>query len=158
MTVSVGAIRKGAFAERACSAKLVWEAHEIPVVSDAGEVAIDVLGADLGFGKPVVAFQIDKSGGGSKRVYQIFLSINHRVFFTRLPGVIPIPPPTMISTIESKSGPMMPPAWMASRGCLVRTLTSCRPSYCASRKIISSMSVPNSDRTMTRRYQRFACK
>jgi hypothetical protein len=72
VTVSVGAIRKGAFAERACSAKLVWEAHETPVVSDAGQVAIDVLGADLGFGKPVVAFQIDKSGSGSKPVYQIF--------------------------------------------------------------------------------------
>jgi hypothetical protein len=72
VTVSVGAIKTGAFAERACSAKLVWEAHETPVVSDAGVVAIDVLGADLGFGKPVVAFQIDKSGSGSKRAYEIF--------------------------------------------------------------------------------------
>lgn len=72
VTVSVGAVRKGAFAERACFAKLIWNKEEIPVVSNAGEVGIDVLGADLGFGKPVVAFQIDKSGSGSGRVYQIF--------------------------------------------------------------------------------------
>jgi hypothetical protein len=72
VTVSVGAIKKGAFAERTCSAELAWEGHELPVVSDAVGVAIDVLGADLGFGKPVVAFQIDKSGSGSKPVYQIF--------------------------------------------------------------------------------------
>jgi hypothetical protein len=72
VTVSVGPIRKGAFAEHACFAKLIWNALEVPVVSDAAEVGIDVLGADLGFGKPVVAFQIDKSGSGSERVYQIF--------------------------------------------------------------------------------------
>jgi hypothetical protein len=72
VTISVGAIRKGAFAERACLAKLIWNAQELPVVSDAAEVGIDVLGADLGFGKLVVAFQIDKTGRGSERVYQIF--------------------------------------------------------------------------------------
>jgi hypothetical protein len=72
VTVSVGAIRKGAFAERACFAKLIWNEQEFPVVSDAAEVSIDVLGADLGLGKPVVAFQIDKSGSGSDRVYQIY--------------------------------------------------------------------------------------
>jgi len=72
VTVSVGPVRKGAFAERACFATLIWNGSEIPVASDAAEVSIDVLGADLGFGKPVVAFQIDKSGDGSKRVYQIF--------------------------------------------------------------------------------------
>jgi hypothetical protein len=72
VTVSVGATRKGAFAERACFAKLLWNGREIPVVADAGEVGIDVLGVDLGFGKPVVAFQIDESGSGSERVYQIF--------------------------------------------------------------------------------------
>ncbi len=37
-----------------------------------GKVGIDVLGADLGFGKPVVAFQIDQSGAGSNRTYQIY--------------------------------------------------------------------------------------
>ncbi len=72
VTVTVGAVREGAFSERACFAKLTWNGQEIPVASDAGEVGIDVLGAELGFGKPVVAFQIDKSGDGTKRVYQIF--------------------------------------------------------------------------------------
>jgi hypothetical protein len=72
VTVSVGPLRKGEFAERACFAKLTWNAHEVPVVSDAEEVSIDVLGADLGFGKPVVAFQIDKSGTGSLPRYQVF--------------------------------------------------------------------------------------
>src|SRR5258708_14079971 len=38
VTVSVGSIRKGAFAERACFAKLIWNAQEVSVVSDAAEV------------------------------------------------------------------------------------------------------------------------
>ena len=70
--VIVGPLREHSFAERACAAKLVWNGQEISVASDAGQVGIDVLGADLGFGKPVVAFQIDKSGAGSNRTYQIY--------------------------------------------------------------------------------------
>lgn len=72
VSVVVGPIRKGSFAERACAAKLVWRGQEVSVASDAGQVGIDVLGADLGFGKPVVAFQIDDSGAGSNRTYQIY--------------------------------------------------------------------------------------
>jgi hypothetical protein len=72
ISVIVGPMREGSFAERACAAKLVWNGHEISVASDAGQVGIDVLGADLGFGKPVVAFQIDRSGAGSNRTYQIY--------------------------------------------------------------------------------------
>jgi hypothetical protein len=72
VTVSVGAVQKGGFAERACFAKLIWNAQEVSVASDAAGVDIDVLGADLGFGKPVVAFQIDKYGSDSEPVYQIF--------------------------------------------------------------------------------------
>jgi hypothetical protein len=71
-SVVVGPVRSGAFAERACAAKLVWKGQEITVASDAGEVGIDVLGADLGFGKPVVALQIDESGGGTRREYRIY--------------------------------------------------------------------------------------
>src|ERR1022692_4603827 len=70
-TVSVGPMRNGSFAERGCAAKLVWKGQEISAASDADQVGIDVLGADLGFGKPVVAFLIDKSGGSSKRIYKI---------------------------------------------------------------------------------------
>ena len=72
ISVIVGPVRMGSFAERACTAKLVWNGQEISVASDAGQVGIDVLGADLGFGKPVVAFQIDESGSGSNRTYQIY--------------------------------------------------------------------------------------
>jgi hypothetical protein len=71
-TVSVGPLRKGGFAERACVAKLAWGSEEITVASDAARVGIDALGADLGLGKPVVAFQIDKTGDGANRSYQIY--------------------------------------------------------------------------------------
>jgi hypothetical protein len=71
-TVEVGPMRKGAFAERACSAKLISNGQELSVADDAGQVGIDVLGADLGFGKPVVAFQIDQSGRGTDVAYQIY--------------------------------------------------------------------------------------
>jgi hypothetical protein len=70
-------MRKGSFAQRACVAKLVWNGQEISVASDAGQVGIDVLGADLGFGKPVVAFQIDDSGAGSNRTDQIYSLAKH---------------------------------------------------------------------------------
>jgi hypothetical protein len=76
VTVSVGAVRKGAFSERACFAKVFSNTQEIPVASDVAKVDIDVLGADLGFGKPVVAFQIDESGSGFEPVYQIFSLTN----------------------------------------------------------------------------------
>jgi hypothetical protein len=83
VSVVVGPVRKGSFAERACTAKLVWNTQEISVASDAGQVGIDVLGADLGFGMPVVAFQIDKSGSGSDRTYQIYsLARSPRLLYT----------------------------------------------------------------------------
>jgi hypothetical protein len=71
-TVSVGPLRKGAFAQRACAAKLTWGSEDIDVASDAAQIGIDVLGADLGLGKPVVAFQIDETGDGTHRTYQIY--------------------------------------------------------------------------------------
>lgn len=77
VSVIVGPTRKGSFAQRACAAKLVWNEQEVSVASDAGQVGIDVLGADLGFGKPVVAFQIDDSGAGSNRTYQIYSLAKH---------------------------------------------------------------------------------
>jgi hypothetical protein len=77
VSVIVGPLRKGSFAQRACAAKLVWNGQEISVTTDAGQVGVDVLGADLGFGKPVVAFQIDDSGAGSNRTYQIYSLARH---------------------------------------------------------------------------------
>ena len=72
ISVLVGPVREGSFADRACTAKLAWSGRGISVASDAAQVGIDVLGADLGFGTPVVAFQIDQSGSGSNRTYQIY--------------------------------------------------------------------------------------
>lgn len=70
--VEVGPVRNGGFAERACTATLEWKGKEVPIAADADQVGIDVLGADLGFGKPVVTFQLDQSGSGFNRVYQIY--------------------------------------------------------------------------------------
>lgn len=81
-TVSVGPMRNGSFAERTCAAKLVWKGREISVASDADQVGIDVLGADLGFGKPVAAFQIDQSGRGSGRSYQIYSLAKPHLLYT----------------------------------------------------------------------------
>jgi hypothetical protein len=81
--VEVGPMRKGGFAERACSAKLILRGQEISVADDADQVGIDVLGADLGFGKPVVSFEIDQTGSGSHREYQIYsLSKPIRMLYT----------------------------------------------------------------------------
>jgi hypothetical protein len=76
-------MRKAGFAERACSAKLILRGQEISVADDADQVGIDVLGADLGFGKPVVSFEIDQTGSGSHREYQIYsLSKPIRMLYT----------------------------------------------------------------------------
>ena len=68
----VGPVRKDGFAERVCAATLSWKKKELSVAADADQVGIDVLGADLGFGEPVVALQVDESGSGSDRVYLIY--------------------------------------------------------------------------------------
>lgn len=83
VTVEVESMREGSFAERTCAAKLVSKGQEIHVASDVGQVGIDVLGADLGFGSPVVAFQIDTSGAGFNRTYQIYsLSKSPQLLYT----------------------------------------------------------------------------
>jgi Gram-negative bacterial TonB protein C-terminal len=58
VTVRVGAVKSGGFATRACEAELVWGSERAMVVPTAAQVDIDVLGADLGMGVPVVAFVV----------------------------------------------------------------------------------------------------
>ena len=83
VSVEVGPIRNGAFAERACEAKLVSKGQDVVVADNADQVGIDVLGVDLGFGKPVVAFQIDQTGRGSDVEYKIYsLSKPTRLLYT----------------------------------------------------------------------------
>jgi hypothetical protein len=50
----------------------MWGSDEITVASDVAQVGIDVLGADLGLGQPIVAFQIDQTGDGANRSYQVY--------------------------------------------------------------------------------------
>lgn len=68
----VGAATHAGLAGRTCSAVLKWNHGELPVVSEASVVDVDVLGADLGLDKPVVAFQVKKSAGDALTTYQIY--------------------------------------------------------------------------------------
>ena len=52
--VTVGATKSGPLAKRSCSAALAWNGQELRVAEEASKVDVDVLGADLGFGVPVV--------------------------------------------------------------------------------------------------------
>jgi VWFA-related protein len=72
VTVAVGATKSGGFAQRSCAASLAWEGHELPVATEAAQVDIDVLGADLGLDVPVVAFQIKKSRDEPEMTYLIY--------------------------------------------------------------------------------------
>lgn len=72
VTVLVGAAKRGELAKRSCSAALKWNYGELSVVPEASQVDIDVLGADLGLDKPVVAFQVKKSAGDVLMTYRIY--------------------------------------------------------------------------------------
>jgi hypothetical protein len=72
VTVSVGPARNGDFSRRVCRATLVWDKQDLPVVPEASQVDIDVLGADLGLDMPVVAFQVRKSDADPSMAYQIY--------------------------------------------------------------------------------------
>jgi hypothetical protein len=72
VTVSVGAVRNGQLSARACEARLTWSNQELLAVPDAWEVDVDLLGADVGLGAPVVAFKIKKSDIDPQSVYQLY--------------------------------------------------------------------------------------
>jgi len=72
VTVSVGAARKDGFAARACQAKLTWSKRELVVAPDAAQADIDVMGADLGLGSLVVAFQLKASETDPQIRYEIY--------------------------------------------------------------------------------------
>ena len=72
VTVSVGAVKNGAFARRICEAKFAWDKQRLQVEPEAWQVDIDVMGADLGLGTPVVAFQIRKTEVDSLVKYEIY--------------------------------------------------------------------------------------
>jgi hypothetical protein len=70
--VHVGPVRNGELATRRCEAELSWGKERVVVAPDASQIDVDVLGADLGLGVPVVSFQIKKSGDECCTTYQIY--------------------------------------------------------------------------------------
>jgi hypothetical protein len=71
IAVSVGAAKTKGFAARSCQAKLTWHKRDLLVVPDAAQVDIDVMGADLGLGSLVVAFQLKASDTDPQIKYEI---------------------------------------------------------------------------------------
>jgi hypothetical protein len=72
VTVRVGPVKSGGFATRACEAVLRWADERTVVVPTAAQVDIDVLGADLGMGVPVVAFVVQPTQGDGPASYEIW--------------------------------------------------------------------------------------
>ena len=72
ISVRVGAGQSGAFATRMCDAILSWKQGKLVAVASAPQVDIDVLGADLGLGVPVVAFQVRNADDNWQSTYLIY--------------------------------------------------------------------------------------
>ncbi len=70
--VTVGPQREHEFATRACEASVVRNRNEVVVARSAAQVDIDVLGADLGLGTPVVAFQIEQAASDVGTTYEVY--------------------------------------------------------------------------------------
>ncbi len=72
VTVSVGAKKNGLLGTRACEAKLTWNQGELVVVPEAWSIDIDVMGADLGSGVPVITFQTKKFNTDQLATYEVY--------------------------------------------------------------------------------------
>jgi hypothetical protein len=72
IAVSVEAPKTSGFAARSCQAKLTWGKHELVVAPDAAQIDIDAMGADLGLGSLVVAFQLKPSETDPQIRYEIY--------------------------------------------------------------------------------------
>ena len=57
---------------RSCSGTLAWDGGDLPVSTEMSQLDVDVLGADLGLGTPVVAFQVKKSAADWDMTYLIY--------------------------------------------------------------------------------------
>lgn len=71
VSVLVTAVKAGEFAAHSCGATVSWKQQDV-AVDRAAQVDIDVLGADLGQGVPVVAFQVRKADKDLQASYQIY--------------------------------------------------------------------------------------
>jgi hypothetical protein len=75
VTITVDATKNGesgGFSTRACEAVLASKKIQIVAAKDAWIVDIDVLGADLGLGMPVVAFQVMKREIDPGMTYEVY--------------------------------------------------------------------------------------
>jgi hypothetical protein len=72
VTVTVGASQVNGLASRSCEAVLSSHGKTVDVVEDAWQVDLDVMGADLEFGKPVVGFQFKKRDIDRQMTYAIY--------------------------------------------------------------------------------------
>ncbi|HEX4005765.1 MAG TPA: hypothetical protein VHX60_06295 [Acidobacteriaceae bacterium] len=72
VTVRVGPALHAGFAARQCTATLTWNHDQIVAVPPTAQIDIDVLGADLGFGFPVAAFQVRDASDGWQSTYFIY--------------------------------------------------------------------------------------
>jgi len=70
--VDVGAAKSGGLATRSCEAKLTSAGNVLDVATNAERVGIDVLGSDLGFKVPVVAFLIRASNTDTQSEYRVY--------------------------------------------------------------------------------------
>src|SRR5579862_4392897 len=60
------------FATRRCEAGLTWDNQSLVVAESAAEIDVDLFGADLGLGAPVVAFEVLESEADCCIAYQIY--------------------------------------------------------------------------------------
>jgi len=74
--VDVGPPTQGALATRICRATVGWGQQQLVVAGQAAEIDLDLLGADLGDGVPVAAFQVKNSAADCCMTYKIY-SLNN---------------------------------------------------------------------------------
>jgi hypothetical protein len=73
VTVSVSSTRQNSgFATHTCLAELTWNGNNLNVTRDAAQADIDVMGADLGLGALVVAFQVKATDADPTIQYKIY--------------------------------------------------------------------------------------
>jgi hypothetical protein len=72
VTVRVSPVKSGAFATRACQAEMRYGTTRTVVIPSALQIDVDVLGADLGFGIPVVAFVVQPTEDDAHKTYNLW--------------------------------------------------------------------------------------
>ncbi|WP_158789408.1 energy transducer TonB [Granulicella sp. L46] len=72
VTVHVGSVKSRGFGTRACEAVLRWGTGGAVVVPTAEQVDIDVIGADLGMGEPVIAFVVRPAQDNWRQYYEVW--------------------------------------------------------------------------------------